>query len=258
MKPIFYTLVITLLLLGCGKDSNLLCGEADPDQINVRIFNTSSYEIENLNYDNIQTFNSILSGETTSYIQLANSWDVPSLIEMTIEGEMISKHLIDQLGLSKLEPGCHTYLLHAYEYDDGDIYSGGRIYKNDILLNFDPVNQDCVELEKSECNPQSDKANIRLKNATAFDFCNVEVDMNDQDHVLYGNIASGESSCYISLEMAKEYPLLCRFLLGEEEYIIENPTYHERLDELSPGFYTYNISVIRPNIKLATIQMSNN
>lgn len=262
MKSILHLLFVTLLFIGCDKDSennsNLLCEGADPAKINVRVHNTSSYEIKNFNYDNIQTFSSIEPGEITNYMQLESSWDQPVFREMTIDDKLISLNLIDILGLTTLEQGCYTYLLHAYEYGEGEFITGGHIYANDVLINFNPNSEDCAELEKSDCNPQPDKVNIRIKNSTAFDYCTVEIDMNSQEHVIYGDIAAGETTCYISLDQAKEYPLSCKLFLGDDEYIIENPSYHDRLEELSSGFYTYNISILRPIVKQAHIQMSNN
>jgi len=258
MKTSSILILIILLLFGCGKDSDIneqSCQEDGP--INIRIHNLSAYEIINFTYENIQTFNSIKPGETTPYMQLENANDVPWLLDMEIKGKKISRQLIDGLGLTALNEGCYTYLHYAVEFGEGELSTGGKVYDNNELVDFDPINNECVELEKSDCNSEANKANIRLKNATAFDFCNVEIKINNQENAIFGNLTSGETTCYISFESLKRYPLECKFNLADEEFIIENPTYHERLEDLSAGFYTYNIMIIRPNTKLGDIQMSN-
>ena len=63
---------------------------------------------------------------------------------------------------------------------------------------------------------------------------------------------------YLSFDSLKKYPLECKFNLGDEEFIIENPTDHGRLEDLSDGFYTYNITIIRPYTKFGDIQLSIN
>ncbi len=249
-------LLLMLLLFGCGKDSNdNSCQEDGP--INIRIHNLSAYEVIDFNYDNIQTFNSILPGETTEYMQLENANDVPWHLGMVVNGNNISTQLIDNLGLNALKEGCYTYLHYVVEYGEGEIWTGGKVYNNNELVDFNPINNDCVELEKSDCNSESNKTNVRLKNSTAFDFCNVEMKINTQENAIFGNLASGEITCYISFESLKQYPLQCKFTLADEDFIIENPTYHERLEDLSVGFYTYNLTIINPITKLGEIQMSN-
>ena len=186
-----------------------------------------------------------------------NANDVPSTIEMEVEGENIKKILTDNLGLKSLKKGCYTYLHYSFEFGEGEFWTNGKVYANNELTDIDPSNNECVEMDISSCNPEPSKANIRLKNSTAFDFCNVEMDINSQENALFGNLASGESTCYIAFESLKRYPLQCRFMLGDEEFIIENPTFHERLDELSAGFYTYNITIINPSTKFGDIQLSN-
>jgi len=261
MKLVHWIFGISLLIAGCDKEASnnsQSCDGVESSNIKVSIYNTSAFEVVDFNYDNIQTFSSILPGETTSAMELESSFDVPSYREMTINEKFIQLQLIDLHGANALDNGCYTYMLYAYEYDDGEILTGGRIYSNEVLRDFDPKNQDCNELDKEDCDSDNNKINIRLKNSTAFDFCNVEIEMTDQGHVVYGNLASGETTCFISFNIAKEYPLLCVFQLGDEPFIIENPTYHERLDNLPAGFYTYNISIISPTKKLGDIQLSSN
>lgn len=231
--------------------------EMEPNKINVQIFNLSSFDITNFNYDNKHTFDLLRTGDTSCYIQLDNSWNAPFYQELTINGEEKALHRIDPLGLNQLVPGHYTYLFHAFQYGEGEITFGGKIYDREIIRDFDPVNQNCIELTKSECNPQPNKINIRIKNSTAFDFCNLKLKVTSDNHEVLGNIKAGETTCYLSFDEAKVYPFLCNFILGNNEYIIENPTYHDNLELLPPGNYTYNVYLIRPDTKFAGITMSN-
>ncbi len=245
-------LLSMLLLIGCDDEES--CQEVGP--ISIRIHNLSAYEIVDFNYDNIQTFNSIMPGETTEYMHVADANDLPWRVDMTVNGRDICRRLIDGFGLNILDDGCYTYLHHVYEFGEDKIISGGKVYNNNELVDLNPMNNFCVELEKSDCNPEPNKANVRLRNSTAFDFCNVIMEINNQENAIFGNLAPGDSTCYISFESLKEYPLQCKFNLADEAFIIENPSLHERLEELEVGFYTYNITIIEPHTKLGDIKLS--
>ena len=245
MKLALSLLAVTLLLMSCGTD-----------EINIRVMNLSSFEVENLDYQGIQTTGSLQPGEVTPYMMFEEAYTSPTSLAMTIEGEELRYLLIDRLGVSELESGNYTYLLYATNHGENQIFGGGSVFDDGILSDFNPVSENCIPQEISDCNSQSDKANIRVKNSTAFDFCNVVVDITNQNRVIYGDLPSGETSCYLSFNSARQYPFKCTFLLGDEEYLIENPTFHERLDDLEAGLYTYNISIIRPQSKFGDIQMS--
>ncbi len=252
------TVLLTLFLLSCGTDSenNLLCEGADPDKINIRVMNISSFEVQDLNYNNVQTFSSIQPGETTEYMQLENAADVPNTIAMTIGGQEFGYFLIDNLGLTQLNQGCYTYLLYAFEYGEGNIYVNGRVYDNANLVDFNPDIQDCPELENTDCNTEANSISIRVKNSSAFDMCNMAIDMTPTEEAIYGDLASGETSCYIPFTSAKRYPFRCTFKLGDEDYLIENPLYFANLDDLEAGLYTYNTYTIRLQDRFGDIQLS--
>lgn len=254
------TILLTFLLISCGPDSennlDLNCEGTDPDKINIRVMNISSFDVQDLNYNNVQTFSTLQPGETTEYIPLDGAADVPNTIAMTINGQELRYILIDNLGLTQLNQGCYTYLLHAFEYGEGNIYANGRVYDNANLVDFNPDIQDCPELENTNCNTDVNSINIRVKNASAFDMCNMAVDMTSTEEAIYGDLASGETSCYIPFTSAKKYPFRCTFKLGDEDYLIENPLYFANLDDLEAGLYTYNIFTIRPQDKFGDIQLS--
>lgn len=257
---VFSVILSTLFLISCDREESFeqQCEGGVPGKINIRVMNLSAFEVQNLSYQQAQTISSLNPGETTEYMQFDFAYSSPSSIEMTIEGQEKRSFLIDNLGLTQLEPGCYTYLLFAVEYgEERDIFSGGAVYDNALLSDINTEAQNCPQLETSVCDTVSNKANIRVKNSTAFDMCNIVIDMTSLDRVIYGDLASGETSCYIPLTIAKLYPLQCTFKLGGEDYLIENPTYHARLDDLPNGLYTYNIYTIRTQDKLGDIQLSN-
>ncbi len=259
MEKSLNLILVLLLLIGCGRDADEIdqsCQDDGPNTVNIRILNLSAFEIIDFNYDNIQTFNSILPGEFTPYMQLETANNVPWSLEMVINGHSIMQRLIDGIGLVELDEACYTFHFFAVETEEGEFIISGKAYLNSDLNGFDPINQYCVELEKSACNPEPNKANIRIRNSTAFDFCNVDIKINNQENAIFGNLASGESTCYMSFESLKRYPLECKFNLGDEEYVIESPNYHEGFEDLSAGFYTYHIYIRRPGHKKGGIVLS--
>jgi len=259
MKSIATSFALLILLtLGCGTDPDIeeFCEGAVQGEINIRVMNISAFEVQNLNYQDVRTFSSILPGETTEYMQLESARDNPSRLDLTIEGMEMRKILTDILGSTELDEGCYTYLLYAVEYDEGNIFIGGRVYDNANLPDLNPISQDCPSIELTDCNTVSDRANIRVKNASAFDMCNIAIDMTVSESVIYGDLASGETSCYLAFSSVRAYPFQATLTLGGEDYLIENPTFHERLDDLENGLYTYSIYTVKPQDKLGDIQLS--
>lgn len=103
----------------------------------------------------------------------------------------------------------------------------------------DPLPQ-CTEDEKSECLEVADKPNLRIKNGSSYDYCNVRVELDNQT-IYYGNLESGESSCYIAAETLYRYAYVelaiegKMFIVQPIDFIGETP--------LPQGKYTYIITV---------------
>ncbi len=102
------------------------------------------------------------------------------------------------------------------------------------------VRSDCDEHVVSDCNEDANGVNVRIRNATGFDICNLELNWGQYN---LGALLDGEESCYYFQEIAYRYPSAYQFyiddvLWGAEaiDFISETP--------LEAGYYTYEIYVI--------------
>jgi hypothetical protein len=98
----------------------------------------------------------------------------------------------------------------------------------------------CTEHEVATCTTDPNKANIRLRNVSSLDYCNVQTNICC-GNVNHGNLAAGATSCYRAYEQA--WPNVSfNFSVAADSFqqqIID----HVGDTLLPPGNYTYEISV---------------
>jgi hypothetical protein len=108
----------------------------------------------------------------------------------------------------------------------------------------------CTEHTKTPCQEKDDKTNIRIKNISKYDFCNVTINPNI-DLANYGIIKSRESTCYITFDKAYKYAYI-RLNIGNKEFILQ-PIDYVGEQELGVGNFTYSIDVIDFDNKILSI-----
>ncbi len=99
---------------------------------------------------------------------------------------------------------------------------------------------DCIEHQISDCNEDINGINIRIRNDTGHDICNLVLNWNQYQ---LGELLEGEESCYYFQDIAYRYPSQYQFYIDDEswgaeaiDFIGETP--------LDPGYYTYEIYVV--------------
>jgi hypothetical protein len=99
---------------------------------------------------------------------------------------------------------------------------------------------DCIEHSTTACLDDAAKANLRIVNTSSYDYCNVLVELNNQI-VYYGNVGSGDATCYISFDSLYRYAYIelsiegNPFVVQPIDFIGESP--------VAPGYYSYKITV---------------
>ena len=101
--------------------------------------------------------------------------------------------------------------------------------------------RNCDEHDVSACDEDPNKVNLRIKNVSEYDFCNVVL-FPPQEGKNYGIVGEGETTCYRSFDVAYDYASI-ELYIGEKyfglfaiDYVGETP--------LSNGNYTYSIDVV--------------
>ncbi len=109
-----------------------------------------------------------------------------------------------------------------------------------IVLSCNKGKDNCVEHHLDACNTDVTKTNIRIKNNSAYDFCNVVLNPEGR-YTNYGGIKGGETSCYRIYDKAYRYAYVNLYIDGEE-YIIQ-PIDYVGEQPLGKGAFTYLIDV---------------
>jgi len=78
---------------------------------------------------------------------------------------------------------------------------------------------DCIEHTVSACNEDSTKTNIRIRNVSEYDFCNVVLQPSG-GKANYGIIEKGQSTCYRSFDLAYRYAYVQLFI-GDKEFVLQ-------------------------------------
>ncbi len=113
----------------------------------------------------------------------------------------------------------------------------------------DCMNQ-CVEHTKASCQEDAGKTNIRIKNDSKYDFCNVTVDPSGK-MTNYGVVKSGETTCYNYFDIAYSYAYV-KLDIGDNEFIFQ-PIDFVGEQQLGLGKFTYSIAVNDYENKTLTI-----
>ncbi len=91
------------------------------------------------------------------------------------------------------------------------------------------------------CDLEKDPIHIRIRNASQYDFTNVEINTG-QGTSNYGNIKSGEKTNYKPFELAYRYAYI-RLIIDNKEFILQ-PIDYVGETPLGPGRFTYVITVV--------------
>ncbi|MFZ6053093.1 hypothetical protein [Halocola ammonii] len=98
----------------------------------------------------------------------------------------------------------------------------------------------CEEHTVAPCAVDTTQSNIRVKNVSDYDFCNVVIDPNG-NLTNYGIIEKGETTCYRPFETAYRYAYV-NLIIEEKEFILQ-PIDFVGEQPLGTGNFTYSIDV---------------
>jgi len=71
--------------------------------------------------------------------------------------------------------------------------------ETEIPFPQDPL-EDCIEHSLSDCGINQNKVNVKVVNHSIFDFCIASFDNTNNETINYGNLLSGEVSCYVPID----------------------------------------------------------
>ena len=134
------------------------------------------------------------------------------------------------------------------------IYLLATIILSFSLLNLNCVKKSlrsCVEHETAPCAKDKTKTNIRIKNISEYDFCNVVI-TPPGGGINYGIIKSGRKTCFTFLDQAYRFAPVELFI-GADQFVFNIIDYVGE-PELGVGNFTYEINVTDFNGKVLSIE----
>lgn len=100
--------------------------------------------------------------------------------------------------------------------------------------------KDCVEHSLTPCSEDPNKTNLRIKNNSKYDFCNVVVNPYSGE-VNCGIIKKGEMTCYRSFDIVYNYAYIQLFI-GDKEFKLQ-PIDYVGEQPLGIGKFTYSLDI---------------
>jgi hypothetical protein len=104
---------------------------------------------------------------------------------------------------------------------------------------------ECEQHDISDCNSDDKKTNIRVINSSDYDFCNVVIGNSENRN--YGEIKSGENTCYHGYDKAYRYAYVSLTIEGED--LVIQPIDYFGETPLGIGYFTYHLDVEEINNK---------
>jgi len=125
-----------------------------------------------------------------------------------------------------------------------------------IAIAFSSCSRDigfpCVEHAVTPCSEDLTKANIRIKNNSHYDFCNVVVDPYS-GKINCGKINQGAETCYRAVSEAYRYGFV-QLYINDKEFVIQPIDYVGEVP-LVAGKYTYLLDVTDYNSGKITLTL---
>lgn len=117
---------------------------------------------------------------------------------------------------------------------------------------------ECDENRTAQCATMPDKTNIRIRNISEYEFCNVELVIEfglDPPKANYGIVEDGDYSCYHPFEYAYRNALLFLSINGEKFNDLVSDFSGEQ--PIGPGNFTYEVDIVsfdRGNISMELVK----
>lgn len=109
----------------------------------------------------------------------------------------------------------------------------------------------CNEHVVTACSQEQGKTNLRFRNISTYDFCNVVINPSS-GYTNIGTIMKGETTCYRAFETAYHYGYIHLSINGKEFSMI--PTDYVGETPLGAGNFTYLVDI--PNINEANVSVT--
>ena len=90
------------------------------------------------------------------------------------------------------------------------------------------------------CAVDSSKVNIRIRNFTGYPICDLRMDYSKDDSLIWGAIASGDSTCFVAVDSSIDSPFI-QYNVGTEEVISSFGQWGSNYYRDAKTFITYDL-----------------
>jgi len=232
--PKTFIITNTIPVTDCPEEERAPC-EMDDEKVNIRIRNMSRYAMCNFIYEAYNEpsmYGDIEPGVWTCYRPFDMAYRFPNRASYTDFSGVIRLGATDFVGETPLSNGRYNFN-HTVIRCKERPYAFGRMTLSDGDIDYTThIGTHCDNEPAENCGANPDSVNLRIVNESIFQFCNfryTDIEGNEYD---FGNIQTGESSCYAPLSSLNKYNFKASFSINDLDF---------ELDQTLPNFTPYTL-----------------
>jgi hypothetical protein len=151
-------------------------------------------------------------------------------------------YAIDFVGESILEPGRYNYNFWTIKTDSIKWYRGYMVPSEEDPEYGDAISNRCEEDAPEGCGVDPKKVNLRIANESIFQLCSFSFRNADYELLNYGNLTSGQTTCYIPINYIDKNNFRIEFAIDgiEKGKGLTEPVWQDLVED---GNYTLYVTV---------------
>ena len=216
----------------------------DDSKVYLRLYNISAFNLNTINVENEHVFDFVEAGEFSCTAEMDNVWQYPTYMSLNTMGKHAERGTYCFVVGDQLDPGYYNLILSVFRTSKNEIMADGSAYEIQLpSFEKNGSSQNCPDEIEYPCDHRLNTINIKIANDTAFDICDFSIKENEGREVYLGKIPSGKATCHFSFDNIRSSDYECSFTINGKLY--QSSYYYTdcQFDEVTPGDYTYAISL---------------
>jgi hypothetical protein len=193
-------------------------------------------------YDQNRIYGNIPAGGCTCYLTHEKAFRYPANLKYTDFERENTLYAIDFVGEGILEPGRYNYNFWTIITDSIKWNRGYMVPSEDDPDYHEAISHRCEEDAPENCGVDPKQVNLRIVNESIFQLCSFSFLNADREMLSFGNIISGQTTCYIPINYIDKNNFRIEFSIDgiEQGKGLTEPVWR---DLVEAGNYTLFVTV---------------